>query len=150
MTDVSYMHRPPPMPARTGDAARDLDALYIHLYEMDRWLQFISSGQNIADPAWTTPTLINGWLATGGGNVLPAYKVIPGPMLRIKGMIRAGVIGSPAFTLPVALRPSEEFTFATISSGITFSRINVQADGDVIPHTGSNVFFIIDCTVPLK
>lgn len=150
MTDVSYMHRPPPSPARTGDAVRDLDALYAHMELMDRWLQTMSSGQNIADQVWTTPTFLNGWLSTGGGNSLCGYKVMPGPMLRIRGMIRAGTIGLPAFNLPVALRPLEKYTFVTISSGLTLSRIDVEIDGDVTPTTGVNTFFIMDCTVPLK
>jgi hypothetical protein len=62
----------------------------------------------------------------------------------IKGSISTGAIGAVAFTLPVGYRPSAQRIFAELSNG-AIGRLDIKANGDVIPTAGSNVLFSIEC-----
>lgn len=94
-------------------------------------------------PGWTAPTLTASWVNFGGGyNNVGYYKDSTGRVY-LCGVIKSGTIGSAAFTLPVGYRPAAKCLFATISNA-ALGRLEVDTSGNVIPITGSKVWFSLD------
>ena len=57
---------------------------------------------NKVQEAWITPTLLNGWVAT-----MPvSYCKDEFGIVRVKGFVNSGTIGSTVFTLPIGYRPT--------------------------------------------
>jgi hypothetical protein len=61
----------------------------------------------------------------------------------MRGLIRAGVIGSVAFNLPAGLRPSTHLIFSVVSASAA-GEVRIYSTGDVQVTTGSNVWVSLD------
>jgi hypothetical protein len=95
---------------------------------------------------WNDVTVFtNGW-----GNFSPAtdtvarYRQEQNGVIRMQGLISAGVLNTAAFTLPEALWPTRRFIFSPNSGGVG-GRLDVNLDGTIVPVAASNAFFGLNC-----
>lgn len=95
-----------------------------------------------ADASWASPTLAGTWVSYGAGNTPGYFKDADG-LVHLRGLIKSGTINTTAFTLPAGFRPSRTIIRNTPSNS-TSSRIDIRADGVVIPVTGSNLWVSLD------
>jgi hypothetical protein len=93
---------------------------------------------NTAQPTWIAPTLTNSWVWYGSVSYEPKYSKDEQGLVRLRGMIKSGVITSSAFNLPSGYRPAQSVRFAVVSNA-AFGEIQVNPNGDVIPSVGSNL-----------
>ncbi len=94
------------------------------------------------ETVWATPTLTNGWVnfVTAGYSTAGYRKI--GDIVWLKGTIKNGTVGSDAFTLPTAYRPTAETLFATESNSV-IGRVDVTAAGAVMPIAPSNNAYVM-------
>ena len=72
---------------------------------------FVNGSFLLADQfSWQTPSLINGWTASGGSNSIPLYR-LDRNYVRLKGLIVPGT-STTVYTLPPGFRPLEVERFA--------------------------------------
>jgi hypothetical protein len=87
----------------------------------------------------------NSWVDIGGSQFSPAgYRMEPGSLVRLNGLIKNGTIPSVAFTLPVGYRPPFDKVYAVPTGSNVTGRVDVQADGDVFISGGNNSFVSLD------
>ncbi len=97
----------------------------------------------IAVQSWQTPTLLNSWVDFGGGHNDTKYFKDPFGVVHIKGLIKFGTIGLPAFTLPSGYRPLSTEIYGVISNS-AFAELRIDASGSVVPISGNNAWFSLD------
>ena len=120
----------------------------LEIYETDTGLEYSYSGSAwvlmSGVGAWQTPTFLNGWLNYDPPNFEVAkYRLEPGGVVRVRGLIRTGTIATAAFNLPAGFRPPNRLVFATeTSSG--HGRLDISAAGDVIPTSGGTAYYSIN------
>jgi len=83
------------------------------------------------------PAFTNSWVNFGGGWAGAAFWRDPLGFVHLRGLIKSGVVGSPAFTLPPGFRPKVNEPFVTISNGAV-GRVDVLTDGTVVPASPSS------------
>lgn len=113
----------------------------------------ITAAELAAAEAWrvigavSQPAFANSWAQEAAQPVAAFYKDIAG-VVHLKGSIQNGVIGQAAFTLPAGYRPLENnrpFTaYSLTGGGPTIGRVDVMANGQVIPALGGNVRMTLD------
>jgi len=98
------------------------------------------------DTGIISPTLLNGWVNYGGSYILTQFTRKAG-MVTITGMVKAGVISTtlPIFNLPVGFRPKGRIVSTQMSNGAA-CRMDVLANGDVLPYSGSNAWYSFNLT----
>lgn len=89
------------------------------------------------------PTLLNSWVNYDVAYNSAGYYKDAFGVVHLRGLIKDGVVTSPAFLLPIGYRPSAQGAFATMANDL-FARVDVLADGNVTPKVGSNTFFSLD------
>lgn len=92
---------------------------------------------------WVTPTLAGTWVSYGAANTPGYFKDSEG-VVHLRGLVKTGTINTTLFTLPAGYRPSRTIVRATVSNGSTLGRLDIRADGVVLPVTGSNVWYSLD------
>ncbi len=105
----------------------------------DAWLAIekIVTEQLAKTPEWTEPELLNGWESYGGVYVTAAFRKLPHGV-QLRGLIRNGTVGKPAFTIDAP--PPAELVIPSImwnGAAITACRISIKPNGDVIPATSA-------------
>jgi len=112
----------------------------------------VSGNLNLA-----SPTSIVTWVAVQGGigfqNSWVLWDAVLSPVqyakgtdgwVRLRGMMKSGVVGSSALTLPAGLRPYD-IQRITVVSNNAFGRIDIKPTGEVIPQSpSSNVYVSLD------
>ena len=95
-----------------------------------------------AQEAWIAPTLLNGWVNSGGSYATAGYMKDSMGFVHIKGLVKDGVttVTTSLFVLPVGYRPLETLYFSTLSNGL-FGGGFIASDGRVGIIAGSNVSF---------
>jgi hypothetical protein len=97
---------------------------------------------------WIAATLLNSWVnfSTGSdGNHLAAYSRDSNGIVRLRGVIKTGAIGTVALTLPQGFRPGTSavnqgiMRIPVVSAG-SFGYVTIEYDGDVIIAAGSNTW----------
>lgn len=83
------------------------------------------------------PAFTNSWVNFGAPYSNASYVKRPGGWVELIGVIKNGVVGSAAFTLPPGLRPISSKPIGTLSNGV-FGRVDVGSDGTVTPIAPSN------------
>lgn len=86
----------------------------------------------------------NSWVDFAGGVATAAYWKDPWGIVHLRGTIKNGAIGGPAFTLPVGYRQSAGLLIYPAMSNAAIGRLDINTNGDVIPSIGSNVYFCLD------
>lgn len=92
---------------------------------------------------FNAPTLLNSWVNFGGTRNPVGYYKDQNSRVYLRGVIKSGVVGSAAFTLPSGYRPANAEIFSVVSNDL-FGAVNVLSTGDVTPAIGSNVYFSLD------
>jgi hypothetical protein len=100
----------------------------------------------IGDPG--EPAFLNGWTNYGSNYSAAAFRLVAG-VVRLRGVVKSGTVGQPAFILPVGYRTSTARLFATISNAL-IGRVDVLPDpgtnaGGVVPASpSSNAWLSMD------
>jgi hypothetical protein len=82
--------------------------------------------------AWIVATLINGWVNFGGIQPILSYYKDDMGIVRIKGRIKSGTIGTTVFILPAGYRPIDQATLPilqTNGSAISAGALDIGAGG---------------------
>jgi hypothetical protein len=95
-------------------------------------------------PTFIAPTLLNSWVNYGGTVQNAGYALHLG-LVRLRGTVKLGTVGSPIFTLPAGYRPGKAEAFAVVSNSL-FGMLQVDPNGNVTLAVGSNVFVYLNCT----
>lgn len=99
------------------------------------------------NPAWITPTLLNGWTAYSTLQPVGYYKDALG-IVRLRGMLKSGPNGSAVFRLPDGYKPSamsEHVTVTKVTTGaVAIGNLEIAPTGIVIPYTGGNEWLSLD------
>lgn len=83
------------------------------------------------------PTLVNGWLNNGGGDIEAGYFKSPQRMVTLHAVLKSGVADTIAFTLPVGYRPASTVRVPAINVGTyVASVLMVNSAGEVTPRSG--------------
>lgn len=83
--------------------------------------------------AWVNPALGNSWVTPGAMGSLyqiAAYRLDAG-QVQLRGMIGAGTLSTPIFTLPAGFRPALREMFSCVANGGS-AQVEVRPDGMVI------------------
>lgn len=91
-------------------------------------------------PPTAAVSFTNSWTDFGAPFETAGYYKDSASVVHLKGVIKSGVIGSSAFTLPAGFRPANTEIFAVVSNG-ALGRLDVLNDGTVVPVAGSNAYF---------
>lgn len=109
----------------------------------------MGTGGSIAAESWTNvSSFSNSWVNYGSPFVPARYKKTPDGTVHVQGLIMSGTLASPAFTLPAGYRPDGTLIIAAACYSSAHGELRIEADGDVIPHAGSNTSFSIHCSFP--
>ncbi|WP_411722742.1 hypothetical protein [Paenibacillus peoriae] len=102
-------------------------------------------------PAWITlTTLTNGWVNRGNaGDHSASYFKDNSSIVRVRGVIKSGVVNTEVFRLPTGYRPDSIYRFPIItynsSSVLVTSFVSVSPNGSVqIAGNAGNDYVIID------
>lgn len=90
--------------------------------------------------AWIIPTLVNSWVSFGASYGDIKYMKDSLGFVHIHGVIKSGVMGQTAFTLPAGYRPITNM-YAPVSSNGAAGIVEVSPDGRVVPQVGTNPSF---------
>ena len=86
----------------------------------------------------------NSWVDfDNAGYELPAYRKHSDGMVQLRGGIKSGTMSTVAVTLPTGYRPPNDLIFPTDSNN-AFGNFYMQADGDIVPVTGSNTWIMLN------
>lgn len=83
------------------------------------------------------------WVNFGGGFNSAGYSKDADGVVHLQGLIKFGVIGSAAFTLPAGFRPAGTCNFPVASNG-AYGQVSVDSGGVVTPSVGSNVYVSLE------
>lgn len=94
---------------------------------------------------WTPVTAFtNSWVDfAGGGFSQTGYYKDTNGIVRLRGSIKSGTVGTAAFLLPAGFRPAGDSNFACVSNNL-FGFVIVNAGGAVIVQAGSNSYVSLD------
>jgi hypothetical protein len=94
---------------------------------------------------WIEPSLLNGWVNYDNVRPQVAYAKDSLGWIHIKGLIKGGSIGQPAFIFPEKYRIQDvEKSFSVVSNS-AFGVFKVdEPNGAATPYIGSNVWFSLD------
>jgi hypothetical protein len=88
-------------------------------------------------PAFTPPDFLNSWVNFDTGFSPAGYYKDAFNRIHLRGLIKNGTVGSPAFNLPAGFRPEATILYGTISNSL-IGRVDVTPNGDVTPIAPSN------------
>lgn len=91
---------------------------------------------------WVAPTLQNSWVNYGSGFGDAGYRMRPGGIVELRGLVTGGTYGAAgttqAFTLPEGYRPSQRMFFGIHNTGNAMGRIDIfDTNGRVQPSYGA-------------
>jgi hypothetical protein len=84
------------------------------------------------------PAFSNSWVDFAGAYSTTAMRKLNGDV-ELRGLIKNGVIGSLAFTLPAGWRPASILLMATASNA-AFGMVQIDSTGGVNPASGNNTY----------
>jgi hypothetical protein len=121
-----------------------LDTGNIEVQRAGAWVVYRPSRSE----GWTTPRLENNWENYGQGYATAAYTKTDDGWVRLRGLVRNGVIdangGKAIFTLPGGYRPPMRHLYAAETSPNDNGRIDVWPDGRVSCLKGNNGWLSLD------
>ena len=101
-----------PLDPRAIEAQDPRLAAAARISELDRRLTALE--RRLAGEPWHElgavgePALAGSWAATAGAYATPAFRLVGGELLALKGAVNGGSSGSTIFTLPAGYRPSKD------------------------------------------
>lgn len=102
--------------------------------------EFVTSSATTAVPAspWIAPTLLNSWIAFGGGYSTPGYFKDATGRVHLRGQLQQGSAANAImFTLPAGYRPAKIAFYPGDANG-AYGRVTVDASGNVSYASGGS------------
>ncbi|GAS82385.1 hypothetical protein [Paenibacillus amylolyticus] len=99
------------------------------------------------NPAWITPTLLNGWTKYNDFVQNVQYYKDSLGNVQLKGLIKPGVYAVPVFQLPQGYRPKLQYNFGTVgshSSTQVAAQVNVNPSGTLMIMSTANEWVSLD------
>lgn len=96
---------------------------------------------DIAQAAWTTPTLAGAWANLGAPYETAGYIKDTLGFVHLKGLVASG--SGTIFTLAAGYRPANTKIFPTIANG-TLGDIRINSAGEVLLYSGSSGYVSLD------
>lgn len=93
-------------------------------------LNEIRSKASVTQENWITPTLINGWESFDASSI-PQYRKDSLGYVHMRGLLKTGVSGTIAFSLPMGYRPSVSSRFVGTGTGV-FGYGTITTAGSVL------------------
>jgi hypothetical protein len=93
---------------------------------------------------WITPVLVNSWVNFDSGFAPVGFRMHPGSLVEVRGLMKSGSMNAVAFTLPAGYRPDHRLLFPAVGGDNGTARCDVAPDGSVVPITGSNAYLTLD------
>lgn len=93
---------------------------------------------------WVNLTVGNGWSNFGGGWSPLAVRMRPGSIVELRGLIKGSPNATTVTTLPLGCRPVYNRLYPSIDGANAAARIDVNANGTIIPQTGNGGFLTLD------
>jgi hypothetical protein len=91
-------------------------------------------------PPWIAPAYAGTWADYGAPYAMVGYMRTADQLVHLKGMTKAGVVGTTIFTLAAGYRPEADEIFAVISNAAV-GIVIVTSAGAVVADTGNNTYF---------
>jgi len=85
-----------------------------------------------------------GWQNFGGEFPPAGYYKDRDGFVHLRGVVKLGAVYTIVFTLPPGYRPAYRSTFACVTGSNTIGRVDVNADGWVVPIDGNMDFVSLD------
>lgn len=89
---------------------------------------------------WIAPTLLNSWVNYGATFPPAGYFKDNFGIVHLRGLIKDGIIGSPAFVLPEGYRSINHLHFS-VPSNNAYGDCFINSNGSVTPTIGNNTWF---------
>lgn len=90
--------------------------------------------------SWTNMSYLNSWETYSGTYPPLRYMKDIDGIVHMEGLIKAGVIGAAAATLPADHRPVLREIYGVASNNL-FGEARIHNDGTVMPRLGNNAFY---------
>ena len=142
--DPGAMEAPPSRSSASSMRAVDVprDGLYANISGDDGPWRYVG---DVGEPPF-----FNSWANSGGGFASAAFMKDALGIVHIKGIVKNGTtVNSTVFILPAGYRPKLELIFGAVSNNV-IGRLDIQADGSVLPVIGSTAWFTIQATFPAE
>ncbi len=91
----------------------------------------------------TEGLFLNAWVNYGAPYNNAAYFKGADQIVRLRGLVKNGAIGTAIFTLPAGYRPAGSMIVATASNG-TFGLVQIDANGTVGVYAGNNTYVSLE------
>jgi hypothetical protein len=88
-------------------------------------------------------SFMNGWMNYGAPFPNASWCVRPDGLVMLKGLVRAGTIGTAIVNLPVGARPKSTLIISTISNE-SIGRMDITPGGAIVASAGSPSWFSLD------
>lgn len=93
---------------------------------------------------WHAPTLQNSWVNYGSGFTTAAYTLMDDGWVRLRGLVRNGLLDKAIFTLPVGYRPVAHWLFGVSTNPDAHGRVDILPTGEVMATTGNAGWLSLD------
>ena len=100
----------------------------------------VASPGGLTQEAWTAPTLAGAWVNFGGVYLAAGYFKDSNGVVRLRGMVKSGVVGTNIFVLPAGYRPSASLRIP-VDSNSAYGLVTVDSSGNVVSVIGNNAWF---------
>lgn len=108
-------------------------------------LHVVGGNTILEQEPWQAPSLQNGWVDYGSGYAPSGYFKDSTGVVHLRGLVKSGPVGSlPIFTLPPQYRPAFRAIFPVKTFAADVGRVDVLADGSVIPIDGSSSYVSLE------
>jgi len=93
---------------------------------------------------WRTPSLQNSWVNYGAGFTTAAYTLMDDGWVRLRGLVRNGLLDKAIFTLPVGYRPVAHWLLGVSTNPDAHGRVDILPTGEVMATTGNAGWLSLD------
>jgi len=129
---------------KTWESFKKLTAALLNVHLRDNLIYLKAAIDDIiAQEDWIAPNLLNNWVNYGAIWNPAGYMKDSLGFVHLRGLIKLGTVGQPAFVLPAGYRPSKILLFPAASNN-AFGDVKIESDGSVKPYVGSNVWFSLE------
>lgn len=93
---------------------------------------------------WTALPLVNGWANYVAPYPWAEFRMLPGSLVKVRGVIRNGTASTTISTFPVGARTRHQLSFCTIAGSNSLGRVDVYNDGRLGHVAGANSYLSLD------
>jgi hypothetical protein len=129
LLDLDFVDIIPVMHGQIGQRENYTIQVGLFGYVMARYLMTYEYNENAS--------LINSWVYYGGGFIVPCYYRDAFEVVHLRGMVKDGISGQPAFVLAAGFRPVLPIYCLAADAGGA-GRVKIESSGEVILTPVSN------------